>query len=172
MLSNLKPAYGSKKKNKRKGCGPGSGHGKTACRGEKGQGSRSGVSFRPGFEGGQMPLFRRIGKRGFTNIFALDYAVVNLEVLSRFEAGSRVTAQLLLDKGYIAQIGDNGIKVLGGGELKVALTVVANAASAGAKEKIEKAGGSVELIALPVRRAKFQKKGEKAPAPGKPKTKS
>ena len=172
MLSNLKPAYGSKKKNKRKGCGPGSGHGKTACRGEKGQGSRSGVSFRPGFEGGQMPLFRRIGKRGFTNLFATDYAIVNLDVLARFEAGSRVTAQALLDKGYIAQIGGDGLKVLGNGELKVALTVVANAASASAKQKIEKAGGSVELITLPARRAKFQKKGEKAPAADKAKGKS
>ncbi len=171
MLSNLKPAYGSKKKNKRKGCGPGSGHGKTACRGEKGQGSRSGVSFRPGFEGGQMPLFRRIGKRGFTNIFATDYAIINLDVLARFEKGSRVTAEVLLEKGYIAQIGENGLKVLGDGELKVALTVVANAASAGAQEKIAKAGGSVELIERPVRRVKFQKKGEAAPPPGKPKAK-
>ncbi len=163
MLNSLRPAHGSKHKNKRKGCGPGSGHGKTACRGEKGQGSRSGVSFRPGFEGGQMPLFRKIGKRGFTNNFATDYTVVNLDVLARCEAGAKVTAESLLENALIAQIGRDGIKILGGGELKHAVTVVAAAVTASAKEKIAKVGGSVELIAVPARRGKFVAKGETTP---------
>lgn len=166
MLNTLKPAHGSKKKKKRVGCGPGSGHGKTSCRGEKGQGSRSGVSFRPGFEGGQMPLFRRIGKRGFTNIFSTDYTVVNLDILAGFEPGSRVTLETLRERGMVARAGADGLKVLGGGELKHAVTVVCNAASASAKDKIAKAGGSIELVApKAAHRPKFVRKGQTAPAP-------
>ena len=166
MLNTLKPAFGSNKRNKRKGCGPGSGHGKTSCRGEKGQGSRSGVSFRPGFEGGQMPLFRKIGKRGFTNIFAKDFAVVNLSTLAKFSAGSKITPAILLEKGCIAQLGVNGVKVLGDGEIGHAITIVANAVSASAREAITKAGGTIELIAKPAPKQKFMKKG--ATAPSKP----
>ena len=163
MLNSIRPAHGAKHKNKRRGCGPGSGHGKTACRGEKGQGSRSGVSFRPGFEGGQMPLFRKLGKHGFTNIFATDYTEVSLATLAKCEAGSKVTAESLLADKLIAQIGADGIKILGNGELKHAVTVVAAAATASAKAAIAKAGGSLELLTLPARRAKFVAKGETAP---------
>lgn len=144
-LNNLKPAKGANRKNKRVGRGIGSGHGKTATRGYKGQKSRSGTSVRPGFEGGQMPLYRRLPKRGFTNIFRTEYAVVNLESLAAFEAGTQVDPEVLKAKGIVKNVKD-GIKVLGGGELKQALTVRAHKFSKSAADKIQKAGGVVEVI--------------------------
>jgi large subunit ribosomal protein L15 len=124
----------------------GSGLGKTSARGYNGQLSRSGASMRPGFEGGQMPLYRRLPKRGFNNIFRKEYAVINLEKLSVFEAGAKVDPDLLKSKGIIRNLRD-GLKVLGVGELPHALHVRAHKFSKSAVEKIEKAGGSVEVIA-------------------------
>ncbi|KXG75705.1 50S ribosomal protein L15 [Fervidicola ferrireducens] len=144
-LHDLKPAKGSKKRPKRVGRGIGSGHGKTSTRGHKGQNARSGGGVRPGFEGGQMPLIRRIPKRGFTNKFKKEYAIVNVEDLNVFEENTRVTPELLKEKGLIKQIKD-GVKILGDGELKVKLEVVAHAFSSSAKEKIEAAGGKAEVI--------------------------
>jgi large subunit ribosomal protein L15 len=144
-LHDLKPAEGSKKRPKRVGRGIGSGHGKTSTRGHKGQNARSGGGVRPGFEGGQMPLIRRIPKRGFTNKFKKEYAIVNVEDLNVFEENTRVTPELLKEKGLIKQIKD-GVKILGDGELKVKLEVVAHAFSSSAKEKIEAAGGKAEVI--------------------------
>ncbi|MCG0276118.1 MAG: 50S ribosomal protein L15 [Thermosediminibacteraceae bacterium] len=144
-LHDLRPAEGSRKKPKRVGRGIGSGHGKTSTRGHKGQNSRSGGGVRPGFEGGQMPLVRRIPKRGFTNKFKKEYAIVNVKALNVFEENTRVTPELLKEKGLIKQIKD-GVKILGDGELKVKLEVVAHAFSNSAKEKIEAAGGKVEVI--------------------------
>lgn len=143
-LSDLSPIPGSKKKNKRVGRGPGSGHGKTSCRGHKGQKSRSGGGTRIGFEGGQMPLHRRLPKRGFTNIFRKQYGIVNLAALNRL-SDSKVTPEVLIEKGLIKDIKD-GIKVLGDGEIKKPLTVMAHAFSSSAKEKIIKAGGKIEVI--------------------------
>ena len=145
MLHQLKPADGATKKRKRVGRGPGSGHGKTACRGEKGQKSRKGYSRARGFEGGQNPLKRRLPKRGFHNIFGTTYAQVNLRQLSGFAAGTEVTPQSLLESGILSRVRD-GVKVLASGELKVALIVRANAFSAAAKSKIEKAGGKAEVL--------------------------
>ncbi|MFO7152553.1 MAG: 50S ribosomal protein L15 [Bacillota bacterium] len=144
-LHDLKPAKGSKKRPKRVGRGIGSGHGKTSTRGHKGQNARSGGGVRPGFEGGQMPLIRRIPKRGFTNIFKKEYAIVNVKDLNVFEDNTRVTPELLKEKGLIKQIKD-GVKILGDGELKVKLEVVAHAFSSSAREKIEAAGGKAEVI--------------------------
>lgn len=144
-LQDLQPAPGSTKKAYRKGRGAGSGNGKTAGRGHKGQWARSGGGVRPGFEGGQMPLARRLPKRGFTNIFGTTYAPVNVSVLERFENGTEVTTELLLETGIISKALD-GVKILGNGELTKNLTVKAAAFSASAKEKIEKAGGKVEVI--------------------------
>ncbi|WP_422448616.1 50S ribosomal protein L15 [Thermoanaerobacterium sp. DL9XJH110] len=144
-LHDLSPAEGSTKKPKRVGRGIGSGHGKTSTRGHKGQNARSGGGVRPGFEGGQMPLYRRLPKRGFTNIFKKEYAVINVKDLNRFEENTRVTPELLIEKGLIKNVKD-GIKVLGDGELKVKVDVAAHAFSKSAKEKIESAGGKAEVI--------------------------
>lgn len=144
-ISELSPAVGSKKAAKRKGRGHASGNGKTAGRGHKGQNARSGGGVRVGFEGGQMPLYRRLPKRGFTNIFAKQYAEVNVEDLNRFEANTEITAQLLKETGVISKIKD-GIVVLGRGELDKKLTVKAKRFSKTAQEKITNAGGKVEVI--------------------------
>ncbi len=144
-LDELKPAEGSKVERKRIGRGIGSGTGKTAGKGHKGQNARSGGGVRPGFEGGQMPLYRRLPKRGFTNIFAKQYVVVNVSELERFENGTEVTAELLKETGVISKIKD-GVKVLGRGELTKKLTVKVAKCSESAKEKIEKAGGKAEVI--------------------------
>jgi large subunit ribosomal protein L15 len=144
-LHNLRPRPGSRHRVKRLGCGESSGHGKTSGKGHKGQKARSGGSIRLGFEGGQMPLIRRLPKRGFNNAaFRNHYAIVNLEDLNEFKAGATVNEQLLresnLVRGHFV-----GIKILGGGELKHGLTVEADKVSAGAREKIEKAGGTITL---------------------------
>lgn len=144
-LNELKSSPGERKKRKRVGRGPGSGHGKTSCRGHKGQNSRSGGGVRPGFEGGQMPLQRRTPKRGFTNIFKKRYAVLNVRDLNRFDADSVVDPTALKEKGVIKKVYD-GVKVLGTGEIKVPLTVRAHKISASATQKIEKAAGKVEVI--------------------------
>lgn len=144
-LQDLQPALGSAKKAYRKGRGAGSGNGKTAGRGHKGQWARSGGGVRPGFEGGQMPLARRLPKRGFHNIFGTTYAPVNVSALERFDNGTEVTTELLLETGVISKALD-GVKILGSGELTKSLTVKAAAFSASAKEKIEKAGGKAEVI--------------------------
>ncbi|MCI8856307.1 MAG: 50S ribosomal protein L15 [Clostridiaceae bacterium] len=144
-LHDLQPAEGSAKKPYRKGRGAGSGNGKTAGRGHKGQWARSGGGVRAGFEGGQMPLARRLPKRGFTNIFGTTYAPVNVSALNRFEDGTEVTTELLLESGVVSREKD-GIKILGNGDLTKKLTVKAAAFSASAKEKIEAAGGKAEVI--------------------------
>ncbi len=144
-LSNLKPKKGARHAKKRVGRGPGSGHGKTSSRGEKGQKSRSGYSGKRGFEGGQMPLHRRLPKRGFTNIFKKDYAVVNVSDLERFDNGASVDEAMLRQAGLVKGSHD-GVKVLGDGELSKKLTVSATKFSKSAKEIIEKAGGSVQEI--------------------------
>ncbi|MDL2286914.1 50S ribosomal protein L15 [Desulfococcaceae bacterium OttesenSCG-928-F15] len=142
-LHELSPAPGSTTDRKRKGRGVASGNGKTAGRGSKGLKARSGGSIRPGFEGGQMPLHRRLPKRGFTNIFKTEYAVVNLRDLAKFEAGGLVDEATLLEKGIVKQIKD-GVKLLGNGEVSVALTVQVSKISEAAKAKILAAGGKVE----------------------------
>lgn len=144
-LSNLRPAEGSvTSDNFRRGRGHGSGNGKTAGKGHKGQKARSGAP-RPGFEGGQMPLYRRIPKRGFTNRNSKEIVAINLDALERFEAGSDVTVDALIEKGIIKDACD-GVKVLGNGELTKKLNVKVNAFSASAKEKIEALGGTAEVI--------------------------
>ncbi len=146
-LDDLRPAPGSNKKRKRVGRGDGSGHGKTSGRGHKGQGARSGGNTKPGFEGGQMPLQRRLPKRGFRNPFRIEMSVVNLGQIDTLPAGTEVTPEILMLHGYVS--GKNRpVKVLGDGELSKALTVRAHGFSAKAKEKIEAAGGKAELIAL------------------------
>lgn len=145
-LFELKPAEGATKERYRKGRGIGSGNGKTAGKGHKGQKARSGGSIRPGFEGGQMPLARRIPKRGFKNIFATEYAAVNVESLNNFEAGAIVDADALIEAGIIKKTLD-GVKILGGGEISKAITVRAAKFSKSAKEKIEAAGGKTEVVA-------------------------
>ena len=144
-VHDLSPAPGSRKKRKRIGRGPGSGHGKTACRGHKGQRSRSGGGVRPGFEGGQMPLQRRLPKRGFTNLFKKEYALVNLRDLSRFEANATLDIDTLKNAGLVKRSKD-GVKILGNGEISVPLVLRVNRVTKPAKEKIEAAGGSVELV--------------------------
>jgi large subunit ribosomal protein L15 len=144
-LNNLKPKKGARHAKKRVGRGPGSGHGKTSSRGEKGQKSRSGYSRQIGFEGGQMPLHRRLPKRGFTNIFKKDYAVVNLADLERFDNGATVDEAALRQAGLVKGQND-GIKVLGNGKLSKKLTVAATKFSATAKSAIEAAGGTVQEI--------------------------
>ncbi|MEW6622261.1 MAG: 50S ribosomal protein L15 [Bacillota bacterium] len=144
-IHDLKPAEGSRKERTRRGRGIGSGLGKTSGRGHGGQKSRSGGGVRPGFEGGQMPLIRRVPKRGFTNIFKKEIAVVNLDVLNTFEEGTVVTPELLRETGVVKK-GKDGIKVLGNGEIEKALTVKANAFSRSAQEKITAAGGTVEVV--------------------------
>ena len=146
-LGELSPAIGSTRETKRLGRGIGSGLGKTSGKGHKGQWARSGGGVRPGFEGGQMPLIRRVPKRGFNNHFSKVYSIVNLSVLEGFEANSVVDMQVLNEKGLIKVIkGSIGLKVLGNGALTKALTVKAASFSASAKEAIEKAGGTVEQI--------------------------
>ena len=143
-LNELKPAVGAKKAPKRVGRGCGSGIGKTSARGQKGQKSRSGGGVRPGFEGGQMPLARRLPKRGFTNIFAKEYAQVNVEALNVFEDGTVIDAALLREKRIIRNLCD-GLKVLGNGELTKKLTVKADKFTKTAEEKIVAAGGTIEV---------------------------
>ncbi len=145
-LHELKPAEGSKFVRKRVGRGIGSGLGKTSGRGHKGQKARSGGGVRPGFEGGQNPLYRRLPKRGFNNDrFRTEYAIVNLEQLNGFAAGTEVTPELLVERGLVKNVKD-GVKILGDGELKVALTVKAHKFSQSAVAKIEAAGGKSEVI--------------------------
>jgi large subunit ribosomal protein L15 len=143
-LSELHPPAGQKHKRKRVGRGPGSGLGKTAGRGEKGQKSRSGYSRRLGFEGGQMPLVRRVPKRGFTNIFRKEFAIINLERLEALE-GSTFTPETLLESGAIKNL-RSGLKVLGDGEITRSIEISAHRVSKSAREKIEAAGGKVELL--------------------------
>jgi large subunit ribosomal protein L15 len=142
----LAPAPGAKKRNKRVGRGVGSGHGKTSCRGGKGQTARSGGSIAPGFEGGQMPLQRRLPKRGFHNPFRTAYEVVNVGQLEAFEAGAEVTPEALRERRLLRR-GSALLKVLGDGALTRALTVRAHAVSGAARLKIEAAGGRVEIVA-------------------------
>ncbi|MCI4626462.1 MAG: 50S ribosomal protein L15 [Candidatus Magnetoovum sp. WYHC-5] len=152
-LNELKPKEGSVKRPKRVGRGPGSGHGKTACRGHKGQKARSGGGTSPGFEGGQMPLQRRLPKRGFKNYpFMKEYAIVNLEQLDKqldkldkIDTTEVITPEMLLDMGIIKKL-LSGVKILGNGELSRPIKIKANAFSKSAVEKIEKAGGKVEYI--------------------------
>lgn len=146
-MHELRPAEGARTSAKRLGRGIGSGLGKTSGKGHKGQNARSGGGVRPGFEGGQMPLVRRIPKRGFNNRFRKVYSIVNISALeAKFENGAVVDAEALIVSGILSKIEDAGVKVLAGGELTKALTVKANKFSASAKEAIEKAGGSVEVL--------------------------
>ena len=144
-LHELSPAAGSNTKAYRKGRGNGSGNGKTGGRGQKGQWSRSGGGVRVGFEGGQMPLARRLPKRGFNNIFAKPLEAVNVSALEKFENGAVVDAKALLEKGILSKC-EYGVKILGNGSITKKLTVQASAFSASAKEKIEAAGGKAEVI--------------------------
>ena len=145
-LHELQPAAGSKKTRTRVGRGLGSGLGKTSGRGQKGQNSRSGGGVRPGFEGGQMPLYRRLPKRGFNNVFAKQYAEVNVEQLNRFEDGATVDPVALIEAGILKNVRD-GIRILGNGTLETKnLTVIANGFTKSAEEKITAAGGKVEVI--------------------------
>jgi large subunit ribosomal protein L15 len=144
-INELSPAEGSRKKRKRVGRGPGSGHGKTACRGHKGQKSRSGGGVRPGFEGGQMPLQRRLPKRGFTNIFKKEYNIINIDDLNRFEPDALLDPAAFQRAGLVKKM-RNGIKLLGNGELAQPVVVRIHKASKAAKEKVEAAGGKVEII--------------------------
>ena len=147
-LSNLKPPKGAKHAKKRVGRGQGSGNGKTAGRGHKGAKSRSGFRFKRGFEGGQMPLHRRVPKRGFHNLFRVEYAVVNLDTLAeRFEAGTVVTPELLRERGLVKGAPGQPIKVLARGDIAKALTVRAHKFSGKAAEKIAAAGGTAEPVA-------------------------
>ena len=144
-LHELSPAQGSAKSRYRKGRGPGSGNGKTAGRGHKGQNARSGGGVRPGFEGGQLPIYRRLPKRGFNNHFSKEYAIINVGKLNEFDEGSVINVQTLLDCGILNKALD-GLKVLGNGEITKNLTVEAAIFSATAKEKIEAAGGKAQVI--------------------------
>jgi large subunit ribosomal protein L15 len=144
-LHDLRPAEGSTKSKKRVGRGTGSGLGTTAGRGNNGQNSRSGGGVRPGFEGGQMPLFRRIPKRGFNNKFKKQWTVVNVEILNEFEDGTEITPEVLLQTGVVSKL-SYGLKILGDGELNKKLTVKANKFTQSAISKIEAAGGKAEVI--------------------------
>lgn len=144
-LHELAPAPGSTQVAKRKGRGIGSGNGKTSGKGHKGQNARSGGGVRPGFEGGQNPLYRRLPKRGFNNRFRTEYAIVNIEDLNNFAAGTEVTPEVLLEQGIIKNP-LAGIKILGNGDITVQLTVKANKFSQSAVEKIQAAGGKTEVI--------------------------
>jgi len=146
QIHELSPHPKAKREPKRLGRGIGSGLGKTCGKGHKGQWARSGGGVPVGFEGGQMPLKRRLPKRGFTNNFAKDYSTVNVDVFNSFKKGDVVTAELLLKNGILSKIEPYGLKVLGDGEIKVAVTVQASAFTAGAKAKITKAGGKAEVI--------------------------
>jgi large subunit ribosomal protein L15 len=144
-LYELSPAEGSAKDAWRKGRGPGSGNGKTAGKGHKGQNARSGGGVRPGFEGGQLPLYRKLPKRGFTNHFAKEYAIINVSDLNKFEDGATVNLETLMNAGIIRKP-LCGLKVLGNGEITKKVTVEAAIFSASAKEKIEAAGGKTEVV--------------------------
>ena len=144
-LHELSPSEGSKKKAFRVGRGHGSGNGKTAGKGHKGQNARSGGGVRPGFEGGQMPIYRRLPKRGFNNIFAKKFVSINVEMLNGFEDGTEITAEVLKNAGVISKI-DDGVVILGRGELNKKLTVKAKRFSKTAAEKIEAAGGKAEVV--------------------------
>jgi len=146
LINQLSPTPNSKRKTKRIGRGIGSGFGKTATKGHKGQWARSGGGVRIGFEGGQMPLTRRLPKHGFTNSWAKEYTTVNVSTLNNLKAGTVVTAEKLLELGIISKIEQYGLKILGNGELSVALTVKASAFTKQAAEKIIKAGGKVENV--------------------------
>ena len=146
LINELQPTPNSKRKPKRLGRGIGSGLGKTAGKGHKGQWARSGGGVPVWFEGGQMPLTRRLPKHGFTNNFSKVYSCVNVGDLAAFKAGSVITAQVLLEKGVLSKIEEYGLKILGDGELKVALTVQAAAFTKSAAEKIKKAGGKAEVV--------------------------
>ena len=145
-LSNLSPKAGSNKKRTRVGRGPSSGKGKTSGRGQKGAKSRSGYSLAPGFEGGQNPLHKRLPKRGFTNIFAKEYATLNVSYFDRFEDGAEVSYDSLVAERLIRSKAKDGLKVLGNGEISKKVKFKVNAITATAKAKIEAAGGSVEII--------------------------
>lgn len=149
-LNELRNNSGARKKPKLVGRGPGTGHGKTSCRGHKGASSRSGNGRKPGFEGGQMPLYRRLPKRGFTNIFAKVYDIINVETLNKFSEKNEVTPEVLSEAGLVKS--GRMVKILATGELKSALKVTAHKFSKSAKEKIEKAGGSIVLIVKDRRR--------------------
>lgn len=144
-IHDLSPLKGSRKRKKRVGRGPGSGHGKTSCRGHKGQKSRSGGSIPPGFEGGQMPLQRRLPKRGFTNVFKKHYALIRVRDLERFSQDSDVDVEALKKAGVVKKIKD-GIKLLGDGEISHPVTIKVHKVSKTAREKIEATGGKVEII--------------------------
>ena len=144
-LHELSPAAGSVKEGYRKGRGPGSGNGKTAGKGHKGQNARSGGGVRPGFEGGQLPLYRKLPKRGFTNHFAKEYAIINVSDLNKFEDGATINLETLMNAGIIRKP-LCGLKVLGNGEITKKVTVEAAIFSASAKEKIEAAGGKTEVV--------------------------
>ena len=144
-LHELQVVEGARHSRKRVGRGTGSGHGKTACKGHKGQNARSGGGVRPGFEGGQTPLFKRLPKRGFTNVNHKEYAIVNVEDLNVFENDAVVTVESLQEKGLIKKV-YNGVKVLGNGKLEKALTVKANKFSKTAEAAITSAGGKIEVI--------------------------
>lgn len=143
-IEGLRPA-GSKRKMKRVGRGIGSGHGKTSCRGHKGQKARSGGTKGPGFEGGQMPLQRRLPKRGFKNRFKINYAIINLKDLSRLEGLNTITPEILVERGIVKDLKD-GLKVLGEGEIHRPFTIKADAFSASALAKIAASGGKAEII--------------------------
>jgi large subunit ribosomal protein L15 len=144
-LGELKPASGARKKRKRVGCGPGSGHGMTSCRGSKGSQSRTGNTSHPWYEGGQMPIQRRLPKRGFTNLFRVEFQVVNVGSLDRFEANATVDVDALLDKGLIRSP-STPVKLLADGEIKKPLKITVHKCSQKAKEAVEKAGGTVNLV--------------------------
>ncbi len=144
-IHDLSPPEGSRKKRKRIGRGPGSGHGKTSCRGHKGQKSRSGGGPRIGFEGGQMPLQRRLPKRGFTNIFRKEYNIINIKDLSKFAPNSSLDTEALKEAGLVKKV-RSGIKLLGNGKISNPLFIKVHKVSKTAKEKIEAAGGKVEVI--------------------------
>lgn len=145
-LHNMAPAEGAKKESRRLGRGIGSGLGKTSGKGHKGQWARSGGGVRPGFEGGQMPLIRKIPKRGFTNIYKKEYSIINVCDLERFDNDTVVTAELLLENGILSKVLPFGVKVLGNGELTKKLTVQASKFTKSAVEIIEKAGGKAEVL--------------------------
>ncbi|KXZ39000.1 LSU ribosomal protein L15P [Alkalithermobacter thermoalcaliphilus JW-YL-7 = DSM 7308] len=145
-LHELRPAEGAVKERKRLGRGTATGQGKTAGRGQKGQGARSGGGVRPGFEGGQMPLYRRLPKRGFNNPFKKVYSLVNIEKLNIFEDGADVTPEILKEKGIIRKIEKDGVKILGEGNLERKLNIKAHKFTKSATEKIEAAGGKAEVI--------------------------
>ncbi|MCI8728832.1 MAG: 50S ribosomal protein L15 [Clostridia bacterium] len=146
MLENLTPNKDARKAGKRLGRGIGSGLGKTSGKGHKGQWARSGGGVRPGFEGGQMPLIRRVPKRGFNNAFAKEYSIINISDLEIFENGTVVTKELLLEKGLLSKVENYGVKVLGNGALTKSLTVQAQKFTKSAAEKIEQAGGKAEVL--------------------------